>query len=82
MYGQLELSTDGGALDEDNTANSTIVDPIYIGVVNGASTTVGSLSSTGGMFWGIVAVAFSMTGISVAIALKSVRRRKYVGFTR
>lgn len=36
--------TDGGELDEDGTANSTIVDPIYIGVVED---TRGSLAATG-----------------------------------
>jgi len=43
---------DGGDFDEDGTANGTIVDPLYVGVVTSSNTS--TLSSTGQNFQGIV----------------------------
>lgn len=38
---------DGGIFDEDSTADGTIVDPIYIGVALGSTTSGGTLVNTG-----------------------------------
>ncbi len=56
-------TTDGGSLDEDGVANSTIVDPIYIGEVMGASSTPpgsGLLASTGANVYILLAAAATL----------------------
>ena len=45
---------DGGELDEDGVANGTLVDPIFIGVIDGAS---GSLANTGSNIYLVTAIA-------------------------
>jgi hypothetical protein len=77
--------TDGGAWDEDSTANSTIVDPIYIGVVNGAATTTpgatgGSLANTGFNVYAPLALAATLLASATAIWRKSVKVPKRVSF--
>jgi hypothetical protein len=55
--------TDGGSLDEDGVANGTIVDPIYIGEVMGASSTPpgsGLLASTGVNVYILLAAAATL----------------------
>jgi hypothetical protein len=60
---------DGGELDEDNTANGTLVDPIYVGVVDGA----GLLADTGMNIWTVVAGGISAVTISGTLLLRSRR---------
>lgn len=56
--------TDGGTLDEDGVANSTIVDPIYIGVVEESH---GPLASTGvGM---PIIIAFALVAITSGLTV-------------
>ena len=76
--------TDGGTWDQDGTANSTIVDPIYIGVVNGAATTTpgatgGSLANTGFNVYVLLALAATLLlAGATAIWRKSVKAPKRV----
>lgn len=58
---------DGGTLDEDGVANGTIVDPIYIGAVMGASSTTGGvLASSGSNLWAIATVGMLAVLLSVS----------------
>ncbi len=45
---------DGGAFDEDGIVNGTIVDPLYIGVVAGSTSTTPTLADTGENMFSIV----------------------------
>lgn len=56
---------DGGDYDEDGTVNGTIVDPIYIGVVNASATTTpsssaGTLAATGANAWAPLLIGGSL----------------------
>ena len=57
--------TDGGAFDEDDTANGTIVDPIYIGVAGS-----GELASTGINATMVVAVGVVTLAAGIAFAMR------------
>ncbi|OYW84439.1 hypothetical protein B7Z17_04085, partial [Candidatus Saccharibacteria bacterium 32-49-10] len=61
---------DGGDFDEDSTANGTIVDPIYIGLVNDAS-----LAATGTNIWLLVLAATALVGGSSFTLHKLTRKR-------
>jgi hypothetical protein len=76
---------DGGSLDEDGTADGTITDPIYIGVVNGAATTTpvatgGSLAETGFNVYAPLALAATLIASATVIWRKSVKVPKRVSF--
>jgi len=60
--------TDGGSMDEDNTANGMIVDPIYIGVTGD-----GELAATGVNVWMVAASALVAISSGLAILLKRKR---------
>ncbi|MGB3009286.1 MAG: sialidase family protein [Candidatus Saccharimonadales bacterium] len=69
---------DGGSLDEDGTADGTITDPIYIGVVNGAATTTpgaagGSLANTGSNVYVLLALAATLLISATATGVKALR---------
>jgi phage pi2 protein 07 len=77
--------TDGGAWDEDSTANSTIVDPIYIGVVNGAATTTpgatgGSLANTGLSVYLVTALAGTLLVSAGVVWRKGLKLGRRVSF--
>lgn len=57
--------TDGGAFDEDDAANGTIVDPIYIGVAGS-----GELASTGINATMVVAVGVVTLAAGIAFAMR------------
>ena len=78
---------DGGAFDEDGVANSTIVDPIYVGEVAGASSTAptatatgGSLANTGVSTYLITALAGTLLVSAGLIWRKGVRANRSVPF--
>lgn len=80
--------TDGSTWDEDGTANGTIVDPIYFGVVAGASATVpstpaagGPLAKTGMSVWAVAARGLVIVAAGVTLSLKTFRRER-VNFSR
>lgn len=64
--------TDGGNFDEDGTVNGTIVDPIYIGLVQTASTTA-TLAATGADFWALLGGGMVLIAVGSYIL---VRRQK------
>jgi len=73
--------TDGGSLDEDGLANGTIVDPIYVGVVAGA--TIGALAETGMSIYIAVATGASMVVTVLGLVLSQMRtahRRRSMTF--
>lgn len=55
---------DGGAMDEDGTANGTIVDPVYVGVDSA------SLADTGTDATVLIGIAFTMIGFAVVAGKK------------
>jgi hypothetical protein len=76
---------DGGSLDEDGSADGTITDPIYIGVVNGAATTTpgatgGSLANTGFNVYVLLVFAATLLASATAIWRKGVKAPKRVSF--
>ena len=76
-------STDGGSFDEDGVANSMIVDPIYIGEVMGASSTLpgsGLLASTGANAYILLAVATTLLAGAFVFWRKGLRPRNEVTF--
>ena len=68
---------DGGELDEDGLANGTLVDPIFIGAINGAG---GSLANTGFNIYLLFALAAALLTSAAAIWRKSVKVPKRVSF--
>ena len=73
--------TDGGTWDEDGIANGTIVDPVYVGVVQGASTTsTGSLANTGLSIYPVTALAGALLVSAGLIWHKGLKIRKPVSF--
>ena len=56
---------DGGAFDEDSTANGVIVDPIYIGVAGG-----GELASTGTSTTGVAVIGILTLAIGAVFAIR------------
>ncbi len=76
---------DGGALDEDKATNSTIVDPIYIGEVAGASSTSptaagGSLANTGLSVYLVTALAGTLLVSASVIWRKGLKLGRRVSF--
>ncbi|NCU37479.1 LPXTG cell wall anchor domain-containing protein [Candidatus Saccharibacteria bacterium] len=78
---------DGGEFDEDAAANGTIVDPVYIGVVAGASTTTtdpatvgGTLANTGVSTYLVTALAGLLIASAGLIWHKGFKIRKPVSF--
>lgn len=77
--------TDGGLLDEDGLANSTIVDPIYIGLLDepgslapnntssGGSAGLDTLADTGFSAWRVIvfSTVIFMSGIIIVIRLSN-----------
>ena len=68
---------DGGSLDEDGAANGTLVDPIFIGVIDGAG---GSLANTGFNVYALLALAAAFLTSAAAIWRKGVKAIKRVSF--
>jgi len=66
--------TDGGELDQDGQVNGTIVDPIYIGVLEGG----GTLADTGFNVYALFALAAALLTSAVAIWRKSAKAPKRV----
>ncbi|MCA9336247.1 hypothetical protein KC955_00055 [Candidatus Saccharibacteria bacterium] len=76
---------DGGSLDEDGTADGTITDPIYIGVMNSAATTTpgaagGSLASTGLNVYVLLALAATLLTSATVIWRKIAKVPKRESF--
>lgn len=71
--------TDGAAFDEDGAPNGVIVDPIYVGLAAGASTTADSLANTGTNTIAIIVGAILMIVTSVVVFLKSLKGSKRMG---
>ena len=76
---------DGGSLDEDGTADGTITDPIYIGVVNSAATTTpgaagGSLANTGLNVYVLLALAATLLTSATVIWRKNAKVPKRESF--
>lgn len=77
--------TDGGSLDEDGVANGTIVDPIYIGEVMGASSTTpapgsGLLASTGVNIYVLFAAAATLFAGAFIFWRRGLKPRNEVSF--
>ena len=68
---------DGGELDEDGLASGTLVDPIFIGAINGAG---GSLANTGFNIYLLFALAAALLTSAAAIWRRSVKALKRVSF--
>ena len=68
---------DGGNLDEDGMANGTLVDPLFIGVVDGAD---GSLANTGFNIYVLVALAVALLAGACALWRKGLKAPKRVSF--
>lgn len=73
--------TDGGDYDEDGLANGTISDPIYFGVVAGATTTVNSTLANTGMSVIVMTLAGVVTMVVGSIVTLKSHRQKRVSFT-
>ncbi len=68
---------DGGSLDEDGVANGTLVDPIFIGVVDGAG---GALANTGFNVYVFTAFAMTLLVSAVAVWRKGFKTPKRISF--
>ena len=68
--------TDGAELDEDGTANGTIVDPIYIGLASSST-----LANTGQNSWAIAIVGLVIVACSSVLSLVT-RKRNRVAFSK
>lgn len=66
---------DGGELDEDGVDNGSLVDPIFIGVVDG-----GSLANTGFNVYALLALAAALLTSAAAIWRKGVKAPKRASF--
>lgn len=84
---------DGGSLDEDGVANSSIIDPIYIGEVAGTSTTTptptttttpaptdGTLANTGNSIFAASLAAFALLTTAVILWRKNRKIYRHVSF--
>jgi LPXTG-motif cell wall-anchored protein len=78
---------DGGSLDEDGVANSSIIDPIYIGEVAGTSTTAptttstdGTLADTGNSIFTASLAAFALLTSAVILWRKNRKIYRHVSF--
>jgi len=76
---------DGGSLDEDGVANSTIVDPIYIGILGDAATSPtiansgGALAATGTNLWALIGAAGAAIALAMVILVYYVIRQRPKG---